>query len=102
MLALQVTSQIAMQADNVVLGQLPYAIALDWKRQLVVLSCRGTSSIRDAVTDAIGQPIDLALWLSEEGDEVHVSPHSLSCLDCRSMMMTLRRVAPCRPVPVPV
>ncbi|KAK9793755.1 hypothetical protein WJX73_001910 [Symbiochloris irregularis] len=57
------------KADNVVLGQLPYCIALDWKRQLVVLSCRGTSSLRDAVTDAIGQPIDLGLWLSPEGDE---------------------------------
>ena len=61
------------QADNVVLGQLPYAIALDWKRKLVVVSCRGTSSLRDAVTDAIGQPIDLALWLTEEGGEPPVS-----------------------------
>lgn len=56
-----------------VLGQLPYAIALDWKRQNVVLTCRGTSSLRDAVTDAIGQPIDLRLWLSNEHGEPPVS-----------------------------
>lgn len=60
---------LPLQADNVVLGQLPYAIALDWKRKTVVLTCRGTSSLRDAVTDAIGQPIDLDLWLTDEDGE---------------------------------
>lgn len=46
------------------LGRLPYLIAVDTGRRTVVLAVRGTSSLSDALTDAIAQPCDLlAGWL---------------------------------------
>ncbi len=46
------------------LGRLPYLIALDAEQRAVVLAVRGTSSLSDALTDAIAQPCDLlAGWL---------------------------------------
>jgi len=39
-------------------------VALDARRRCVVLAVRGTSSLSDALTDAIAQPCDLlAGWL---------------------------------------
>ena len=32
----------------------------------VVVSIRGTSSLRDAVTDAVGQPLDIEAWLGDD------------------------------------
>ena len=46
------------------LGRLPYLVALDAEQRAVVLAVRGTSSLSDALTDAIAQPCDLlAGWL---------------------------------------
>ena len=46
------------------LGRLPYLIAVDTGQRAVVLAVRGTSSLSDALTDAIAQPCDLlAGWL---------------------------------------
>ena len=32
----------------------------------VVVAIRGTSSLRDAVTDAVGQPLDIAPWMGDD------------------------------------
>ena len=46
------------------LGRLPYLVALDAEQRAVVLAVRGTSSLSDALTDAIAHPCDLlAGWL---------------------------------------
>ena len=46
------------------LGRLPYLVALDAEQRAVVLAVRGTSSLSDALTDAIAQPCGLlAGWL---------------------------------------
>ncbi len=55
------------------LGRLPYMVALDARRRCVVLAVRGTSSLSDALTDAIAQPCDLlAGWL---GRAAQARPH---------------------------
>ena len=46
----------------------------------MVLAIRGTSSLRDAVTDAVGQPLDIEPWM---GDDMPVRP-MFSAHSCRS------------------
>ena len=56
------------------LGRLPYLVALDAEEKAIVLAVRGTSSVSDALTDAIAQPCDLlAGWL---GRAAQVGPHA--------------------------
>ncbi|KAK9825001.1 hypothetical protein WJX81_007702 [Elliptochloris bilobata] len=65
--------------ENEALGRLPYLIALNAERQSVVLAVRGTSSLSDALTDAIAQPCDLlACWLGRAAQEdlADLGPHA--------------------------
>ena len=68
------------------LGRLPYLVALDAEQRAVVLAVRGTSSLSDALTDAIAQPCDLlAGWLGRAAQAR--SPHVTCRVPMQANMM---------------
>eukprot|EP00873_Tetraselmis_striata_P043115 jgi/Tetstr1/463379/TSEL_008301.t1 len=56
-----------MQLENKALGNVPYFVALDRRRQKVILSIRGSASVQDAFTDMITTAAPLATLFAVGG-----------------------------------
>ena len=61
----------------------------------MVVSIRGTSSLRDAVTDAVGQPLDIDAWL---GDEMPVCLCLHKCTQLQHLARPCKQAQTVQPV----
>lgn len=56
-----------LQLENRAVGNVPYFIALDYRKQCIIVSIRGSSTIQDAFTDMITTAAPLATLLAVGG-----------------------------------
>uniref|UniRef100_A0A7S1X9U4 Uncharacterized protein n=1 Tax=Tetraselmis chuii TaxID=63592 RepID=A0A7S1X9U4_9CHLO len=69
-----------LQLENRAVGNVPYFIALDYRKQCIIVSIRGSSTIQDAFTDMITTAAPLATLLAGDHCQGHHQPCQLQVL----------------------